>query len=196
MTHAGWGAIVATVLFACGDEPVTAGGGGSTSATGGEAGAGAGGEGATGGAATTTGSGGAGGDACADHAIESGMVERTYVAEDMPAALGGPISEGTYHLIAVRIYTGPGGMEGGTGQMMRETQVWSKVDLQTALDYGEGELHLELAYDLGDGSGKLSTTVLCPEPLAVPWSAYTSDHGQLILYAPNIAFAWEYAIER
>src|SRR5690606_7881729 len=135
---------------------------------------------------------------CAPHPLTAEPVEMMAVAEDMPAHTGGPISAGIYHLVAARLYVGPDGTPGGTGKMMKETQVWSLVDLHTALDYGdgEGERRLELAYELGDGTGSLSTTVLCPEPLNTPWQTYSSDLGHLVLFAPSHKSAWEYAIER
>jgi hypothetical protein len=189
--------VVSAVLLGCGggDEPPP-------SATSSGGGPGAGGQGAEGGGSSTTstagGAGGEGGATCAGHPQTAETIEMMAVAEDMPAPVGGPIVVGPYHLVAARLYVGPEGTAGGTGKMMKETQVWSLVDLHTVLDYGdgEGERRLELAYDLGDGTGGLATTVLCPEPLSTPWQAYSSDHGVLVLFAPTHKIAWEYALVR
>jgi hypothetical protein len=158
----------------------------------------AGGSGATGGAGSVGGAGGTGGEAgvggmggmgCIDHENDGDEITGEYVDTAMPEAAGGPISAGTYHLVELRIYTGPGGMTGAATTKWKETAVWTSTELRTALDAfnGEGELHLGMAYDLGDGSGSLNLSVICPEPLSVPWDGYTADHDNLTLFASGIA---------
>lgn len=189
---------LSAVVAACAGEPrpgpaPAAGGAGGEAGGGGAAAEG-------GGAATTTSAGGTGGSAerCAPHPQTAEPVELTAVAEELPDPVGGKITIGTYHLVAARLYVGAEGTAGPTGKWMQETQIWSLVDLHTVLDYGdgEGERRLELAYDLGGGTGSLSTTVLCPEPLSTPWKGYSSHDGQLVLFAPSQKIAWEYALVR
>lgn len=179
----------------CGDDP----GGGATSTTTTATGTGGGG---TGGAASGAGGaggggiGGQGGMACATHENAATPVALEMVAANMPAAMGGAISRGTYELTAVKRYTGPGGMEGTTGSMFTETQVWSSVDMQSVLEFpdGEGERKLQFAYDLQDGAGGLSLQILCPESLSVPWDSYTATMEALTLYATATNIAFEYTL--
>lgn len=153
---------------------------------------GQGGSGASGGAGGTGGAGGGvggmggeGGMSCADQSNDAPVVEAVYVTGEMPAPTGGPIGPGTYHLVEQRRYTGPGGMEGPAQGMWQETAIWSATQVQTVVDAfdGEGERRLGLAYDLGAGSGALSISVVCPEPLSVPWNGYTVDGASLTLHA-------------
>jgi len=152
----------------------------------------AGGSGAMGGAGGVGGAGGGeggmGGEGpmlCADQDNAAAPVEATYVATDMPTPTGGPIGPGTYYLMEQRRYTGPGGMEGPAGGMWQETAVWSATEVRSVIDAfdGEGERRLGMAYDLGAGSGELLISVVCPEPLNVPWDGYTVDGANLILFA-------------
>ncbi|MEM6791453.1 MAG: hypothetical protein AAF715_28300 [Myxococcota bacterium] len=181
---------------ACSDEP----GGGATStttttvATGGGGGAG----GATPGVggAGTGGEAGAGGNpGCTSHENAAAAVALEQIAADAPTATGGPIARGTYELVAVKRYTGPGGDEGPNGTMYTETQVWSAVDMQSVLEFpdGQGERRLQFAYDLQDGSGGISLQVVCPEtPLSVPWDRYTATATTLTLFATPVDLAFEY----
>ena len=158
-----------------------------TGASSGQGGSGAsGGAGAAGGAGGGDGGmGGEGGMSCADHNNDAAVVEAAYVAGDMPAPTGGPIGPGIYHLVEQRRYTGPGGMEGPAPGMWQETAIWSATEVRSVLDAfdGEGERRLGLAYDLGAGSGELSISVVCPEPLSVPWDGYSVQGASLILHA-------------
>jgi len=195
----GWSAglalAVAMAAPGCGDEP----GGGATGTTTTATGTGGGG---TGGAASGSGGagqgglGGQGGMACANHENTAAPVALEMVAQAMPAAVGGPIRRGTYELMAVKRYTGPGGMEGMTSSMFTETQVWSAVDMQTVLEFpdGEGERKLQFAYDLQDGAGAVSLQILCPGSLSVPWDSYTATMDALTLYAGATNIAFEYTL--
>lgn len=195
-----WGAgLVLVVVFAapaCGDEP---GGGVSSSSTATSSSAGGNGGGSAGvgsGGAGQGGSGGQGGMLCAAHENAATPVAMEMVAEALPAPSGGPISRGTYELIAVKRYTGPGGMEGATSSMFTETQVWSAVDMQSVLEFpdGEGERKLQFAYDLQDGSGGITLQILCPGSLSIPWDSYTATMEALTLYATNTKIAFEYSL--
>ncbi|MEQ9325579.1 MAG: hypothetical protein RIF41_40815 [Polyangiaceae bacterium] len=161
----------------------------STSASSGQGGGGAsGGAGGAGGAGGGDGGmGGEGGMSCADQDNAAAAVEAEYVAGDMPAPTGGPIGPGTYHLMEQRRYTGPGGMEGPAGAMWQETAIWSATEVRSVVDAfdGEGERRLGLAYDLGAGSGELLISVVCPEPLSVPWDGYTVNGAELVLHASS-----------
>lgn len=143
------------------------------------------------------GSGGMGGGACATHDIAPTAVEAVAFAEELPLGSGGPIAEGEYHLVEMRIYTGAGGMTGPTGKMMQEAQVWTKVDMKTVVDLfdGAGEQRFDFAYDLGDGTGMVSFITICPGPVSVPYSRYTATPEQLTLYAPQFKLASIYAIQ-
>ncbi len=202
MLRRGWfwcGAGLALALAAaapgCSDEP---GGGatGSTTAASGTGGAGTGGSASGVGGAGQGGLGGQGGQVCASHENMATPVALEMVAQTLPAPAGGPISRGTYELTAVKRYTGPGGMEGMTGSMFTETQVWSAVDMQSVLEFpdGEGERKLQFAYDLQDGAGGLSLQILCPGSLSVPWDSYTASMSALILYATATNIAFEYTL--
>ncbi len=185
---------VAAAAPGCGDDP---GGGatGTTTSASGTGGAGTGGSASSAGGAGG-GLGGQGGMACATHENDAAPVAMEMVAQTMPAAVGGPIARGTYELTAVKRYTGPGGMEGVTGSMFTETQVWSAVDMQSVLEFpdGEGERKLQFAYDLQDGAGGLSLQILCPETLSVPWDSYTATMDAITLYAGATKVAFEYTL--
>jgi hypothetical protein len=192
-------ATFATLLLttACSSEDAQPGtGGSSTTGSGGAGGeTSAGGQGGTGGAGGGT--GGAGGTVCAGHDAEAPAVEAVYVAEDIPKGIGGPVADGTYHLVEQRRYTGPGGMTGPAGAMWQETAIWSATEVKTVVDAfdGEGERRLGIAYDLGGGSGELSMSVVCPESLNLPWTEYSADHDTLTLYSTNPAASWHYELQ-
>ena len=138
------------------------------------------------------GMGGMGGSPCSTHDQLGQEVEITMVAQDRPAAMGGVIQKGTYVLTELARYTGPMGMTGPTNVFWTETQVWTDVDMQTiAVVPGEGELRLQFAYSLGDGTGSISMNVLCPGSLQVPWTEYSTMGDQLILYSPDLGFTFE-----
>jgi len=59
-----------------------------------------------------------------------------------------------------------------------------------------GERRLGVAYDLGAGSGSIALSVLCPEPLSMPWSAYSADHDTLTLFTTNPAASWHYVLQK
>jgi len=180
-------AMLAT-LGACSDDGDGNGAGGSsTTATGG------------GGAGGATGGGGSGGDAgggepCASHDNVAAVVQMEMIDEDIPVATGGAIAYGTYHLVQLLRYTGPGGMTGVTGQQAQETAIWSAESLRTVLDLydGQGERRMMMAYDLGDGAGTLALSVICPEPLSVPYNAYNADETSLALYGASTGVAFVY----
>ncbi len=181
---------------ACGDEA----GGSPASGPGGSDGgdASSGGAGEQGGDGGDGGDGGEGGEVCVEHANDGDTITLEQVAEDMPEPTGGPIVGGTYHLVAFTRYTGPGGAEGPTANTWSETQVWSAVDMRTALERNDnaGERRIGFAYNLQDGTGRIEFTVLCPEPLQVNWDGYTAEETALTLYSSTNSLAWRYALSR
>jgi hypothetical protein len=174
-----WAAAIAVALVGC-EETESAGGDGgggtgaaSTGVVGGSGGVGGGGQGGAGGAAP-----------CNTLLNDAAEVEVTQVAETMPAATGGRIADGRYHLSQVNLYTGPGGEAGPTGARQKETSLYTGTSLEVVVDLfqGDGEQHFSLGVTAGD-EGSVSFAGVCPGPISFPFDRFTfTEPSTLALY--------------
>jgi hypothetical protein len=78
------------------------------------------------------------------------VTQDMFVAGDRPAALGGAIKPGTYHLVRSESYTGAGGRSGPVGTIIKRTTVFT----DELMVYSEEEGTIDGGIDEGDTQGK------------------------------------------
>jgi hypothetical protein len=117
-------------------------------------------------------------------------IEVMRVAEAMPAPLGGTLPDGTYHLTAMRIYTGPGGATGGTGSMGAETSylVNGRSHLVTLSD----GLPSYATYTLEPAGTAIAVTQTCPNQQVTAIDGFTQSGGVVTLYESSTSVARVY----
>ena len=133
--------------------------------------------------------GGAGGVAdCNTLVNDAPEVAVTQVAEDLPAAVGGRIEDGRYHLTVVNLYTGPGGATGPTGSRQKETSVYTGTTLQVVVDLYQGDGEQRFTLDVtADEQGSVSFTGVCPGPISFPFDRYSfTAPSTLALYYTQV----------
>ena len=125
------------------------------------------------------------GGACACNALVNSAPEvaPVYVPADLPVPAGGELSDGTYHVTANSIYTGPGGGSGPTGASIRNTFDFRTGVLQGVTWYvGRGERRFTAAFS---ASGTwLSLAPLCGEVEEGNFG-FTASGGELRIIAAN-----------
>ena len=109
-------------------------------------------------------------------------IELMNVAEDMPVAVGGTIVDGTYDVTGRRLYTGPGGASGGTGDFQSITGIVLGETAELVIELGVGN-RLHASYTLLSSDTFAIVTLTCPDNIGIEWDTFTATSDQIILFS-------------
>jgi len=109
-------------------------------------------------------------------------VEQINVAENLPIGVGGTPSDGSYQLTASKIYTGPGGASGATGQLTSVAGELTGDSVQLSIGSGSPGNQTQVDYTLLTSADQVIVTQTCPAYDGEPFDTFTAIGDQLTLY--------------
>jgi hypothetical protein len=111
------------------------------------------------------------------------IVGATQVAADAPPATGGVVTDGTYHLVELTIYTGPGGASGAVPIAVKQTVAIHGTSADAVTEVS-GMSQAQSTTFVTSGTA-VTTAGTCPTMGPPQTGEYTATATALVLYLVN-----------
>ncbi len=130
---------------------------------------------------------------CAPLANNAPTIKVTYVAKNAPAAAGGPLTDGTYFLVKVTGYTGPGGQTGTFYDNKSARELTNGATLGRLVYTNNGESGASTEKLTVSGTG-LTFTSICGDAGAATVTSYDATPTSFSTHrvVSGITFVWQW----
>jgi hypothetical protein len=112
------------------------------------------------------------------------MVPITMVAEAAPTPVGGAVPDGSYDLVSVVLYTGPGGTAGPLPLSVKATVAISGNTANVAQETSTTAATQRLTASVATSGTDLVVTQTCPKPETIQ-AKYSGGGTDLVWFIPN-----------
>jgi hypothetical protein len=122
---------------------------------------------------------------CGNVTNVAAAIGATMVATSAPAATGGAISDGTYHLVNLVVFTGAGGSSGPLALSVKQTIVIHGSTADAVTD-ANGTIEQATA-SIAPAGTAVTYTPTCPKPDVALSGGFSATASSLVLYLVNDA---------
>jgi hypothetical protein len=115
--------------------------------------------------------------------ISGASVAAMQVAANAPPATGGAIANGTYHLVDMTLYTGPGGATGALPVLLKQTVAIHGNTADTIAEFGATTASATATFVTSGAS--VTSTGTCPSAGAPEIATYSVNGTSLVMFKVN-----------